>query len=1176
MHMRNKLNTLLLTVTLAFTGKIALQAQNPAACMNYQTLCSNPAVTFTSVGGTGLNGGGVSNPAPNPTPPNLGCMLTNAPNPQWFMINVTVTGTLGFSFGAATSANPQTNFLHWIMWPYTPATCANIFNNTLPPVACNYNCTQSGGTGMGPVPVGGNPCNYQPAINVVQGQKYMILISNGTGVNPTLVSYSTTSAGSPGGADISCNPLTIPNTTACPGQQTVVTASWLGASNTTYSIYAPGVPAPVVQTSPNFTVSNVNGGPYQYTVNATGTNAFNQPISASQNFTLTINPTSTMSVAHATNYCYNSAASITLTPAQGTFNIVGPSIATPPTTNSVITLNNLQSPTNNGIYTVYANPLSTGCTASVTLPINIAPVSFIAVNNQGKFNRCENTIWNNMGVAMPTATSYVWVGPNAFTATVNPPAAGGSGDINIASLQTSHKGDYTITANYNFNGVACPQSLIITLDVVKTGTITAATSATYCQGETIVLTGTANPTPQTYQWSGPGMPGPAPFFYTSSWSAGNTVPPTPSVVLTNSAIPPGGQYLLTAFYTNGVVNCPIQQTHDVYVVSVNPVLVLMPPQGLVCQYANANMAVSAVGAASYTWTGPNPGFTGNTTATIVAAAQPSNSGIYCVKVTYALGAKTCTAEGCNQLTVIPVNSITVVPDVTTCYPGLNSNVNLYSSAIGATSYSWNGPNSYTNNVPNPIIYYAPLSATGIYTVTTTFTAGGLTCYNSNTVNVSVNPVIFFSLPSYTQTCKEKSVTFNGPPGAVSYSWTSSVGIPASVVTNGQNLVLNNLQPTQSGLYVLTVASTGSCTTSRTVEINVLTPISYTLAQKSLTTCAGAELLFEMGATGGSEVYDYQWYPSSYLSTPNSPVVTANPFGTTVYNVLAHDVACPDYTVSHAFTVLVLQAPTPQLVLKETEGCEPLCLDYNAQIKDAAIVTYDFGGLIKVQTAPTDSGRLGRYCLPNPGTYNLKITVEGTNGCNNTFPYPAPIIVYPKSRSEIAWTPDVPTTNENMVTFSPVVKAGNVVSQSWMFTGTGVSGEDTTSEKHPQRKYMETGQFPIMLVSTTDKGCIDTTVSNIEIRDDLSIFIPNSFTPNGDGINDNFQVKGLGFKVESFVLEIFDRWGHSIYSTKDVAKGWDGTAKGTASMEGVYIYKVRVVGANGEGKKEYIGHVTLLK
>jgi gliding motility-associated-like protein len=97
-----------------------------------------------------------------------------------------------------------------------------------------------------------------------------------------------------------------------------------------------------------------------------------------------------------------------------------------------------------------------------------------------------------------------------------------------------------------------------------------------------------------------------------------------------------------------------------------------------------------------------------------------------------------------------------------------------------------------------------------------------------------------------------------------------------------------------------------------------------------------------------------------------------------------------------------------------------------------------------------------------------------------------------------------------------------------------------------------------------------------VIDEMTVFIPNSFTPNGDGTNDVFNVKGLGFKLEGFSMELFDRWGHSMFFTKDVAKGWDGTVKGQPAQDGVYIYKIKAIGVNGEGKKEYIGHVTLMK
>jgi gliding motility-associated-like protein len=60
------------------------------------------------------------------------------------------------------------------------------------------------------------------------------------------------------------------------------------------------------------------------------------------------------------------------------------------------------------------------------------------------------------------------------------------------------------------------------------------------------------------------------------------------------------------------------------------------------------------------------------------------------------------------------------------------------------------------------------------------------------------------------------------------------------------------------------------------------------------------------------------------------------------------------------------------------------------------------------------------------------------------------------------------------------------------------------------------------------------------------------------------------------MDIFDRWGTLVYSTKDAMKGWDGTIKGLNAENGVYVYKVKAIGANGEGRKEYVGHVSLLR
>ncbi len=1151
--MRKNLNTILFAIALFFCSA-SFYAQGTVACNNAQAICSNPTYTFTSTSGFGLVPTlTISNPPANPQGINNGCQLTNAPNPEWMLINVTSSGCLGFSFGAAGSACPQNSFLHWILWPYNATTCNDIFNNTLPPVACNYNCVAAGGTGMGTPPPFASACNFQPCINVLAGEQYLLLVSNGAGVN-TCISFSNT-----GTAGVSCNPLTISSPTACPGQTAVATATWVGASAVTYTLVSPT--GSLTQTSPNFTVASIPTTPpataaIVYTVLASGTNVYGQPITATQNFTLNVNPTATLSVAHATNYCYGDYATVTLTPNQGTFTIVGPGLGSPLTsTNAPLVVpggtTGLSSPNNNGVYTVTA-ALPTGCIASQTLQVNVSPSQFTAfITVSGPtLNICMNANLN-LTASLPSATSYTWTGPNGYTATVG----AALGNTTIPNAQLVNGGLYTVNSFINFNTVTCPRTATVQVNVVQTHSITTVVSYTECEAGSVVLTASAVGVPNTgYSWTGP-----------NGFSSAAQNP-----TLTNLSTANAGVYAVNVVFSNGSVNCPISALTNLQVVPAPVPTPLVP--SVICQYDNANLVAFPAGATSYSWTGPaGSGFSSTLAIVTVTNVQAMHSGTYSLTLVYTQGTRTCAVSNYTQMTVVPVNSISISNSGPGCYPG-NSNIVLSANAIGAVTYSWAGPNSFTANPAsgNTVLYYAQPSASGIYTVTTTFTNSGITCVNSSTTNVSVNPYMQFTLPAYLKSCSESSLTVNGPPGAISYSWTSTSG-NTSFVSNTQNLVFPSLTPDQAGTYVLSVAAPGPCVSSRSVDLVVLGPITLTMQPEGRSVCRGDTILLEVAATGGSQNYSYDWFPSTYLNAPTGSIVTGQPLGTTVYNVLARDITCPTHTVQHSFTINVKQPPMPDLRLSKTEGCEPLCIFYDSRTgNQSAITTYDFGGVLKVQA---DSFY---YCLNVPGEYNLRVLSEGTNGCIGVYDYPTSIKVHPKARADIYWTPDLPTTNDNLLTFNAVPKSGNILFYSWMFSGTGVQGYDTSSVKNPQRKYEDAGKYPVMLISTTDFGCVDTTVKFVEMKDELNVFIPNSFTPNNDGINDLFQVKGLGFRIESFNLEVFDRWGHSIYFTKDVNKGWDGTIKGQSPMEGVYIYKVRIIGANGEGRKEYIGHVTLLK
>jgi gliding motility-associated-like protein len=89
----------------------------------------------------------------------------------------------------------------------------------------------------------------------------------------------------------------------------------------------------------------------------------------------------------------------------------------------------------------------------------------------------------------------------------------------------------------------------------------------------------------------------------------------------------------------------------------------------------------------------------------------------------------------------------------------------------------------------------------------------------------------------------------------------------------------------------------------------------------------------------------------------------------------------------------------------------------------------------------------------------------------------------------------------------------------------------------------------------------------------SLFVPNTFTPNGDGVNELFQA--LVREADTFRLMVFDRWGAPIFSTDDPAQGWDGSHQGTPSPIGVYVWRVDLLELGGTSRTLF-GHVTLLR
>jgi gliding motility-associated-like protein len=119
------------------------------------------------------------------------------------------------------------------------------------------------------------------------------------------------------------------------------------------------------------------------------------------------------------------------------------------------------------------------------------------------------------------------------------------------------------------------------------------------------------------------------------------------------------------------------------------------------------------------------------------------------------------------------------------------------------------------------------------------------------------------------------------------------------------------------------------------------------------------------------------------------------------------------------------------------------------------------------------------------------------------------------------------------------------------------------------KPLTTGEYKFLFEATGGNGCISTQEVNVRVLQ--ALYMPNSFTPNGDGINDLFRVPpGSAFHLEEF--SIFDRWGNKVFATRDITKGWDGKYKNEI-LPGTYLYFI--AGKDLYGKDAVVKGIVVL-
>jgi gliding motility-associated-like protein len=160
----------------------------------------------------------------------------------------------------------------------------------------------------------------------------------------------------------------------------------------------------------------------------------------------------------------------------------------------------------------------------------------------------------------------------------------------------------------------------------------------------------------------------------------------------------------------------------------------------------------------------------------------------------------------------------------------------------------------------------------------------------------------------------------------------------------------------------------------------------------------------------------------------------------------------------------------------------------------------------------------------------------------------------------------------LIKFTTLAK-GKIVSHNWSFGDGGFSQEE--SPQYAYQQPMRETDFQVRYVVTDSYGCEKAITKPMKIYSSCTVFVPNAFTPNGDGLNDFFKIMN-GVKTARFTLKIFNRWGQPVYETKNWKQGWDGYYKGQLQATGTFVWMIQYTDVKSGKLIERKGTVTLIR
>jgi len=473
----------------------------------------------------------------------------------------------------------------------------------------------------------------------------------------------------------------------------------------------------------------------------------------------------------------------------------------------------------------------------------------------------------------------------------------------------------------------------------------------------------------------------------------------------------------------------------------------------------------------------------------------------------------------------------------------------------------------TSRDDDPTYTYAD---TGTYTITL-IANPGLRCSDTATTQFRVYESLDPQIEVSGLFCQDSnSLDFNVGGNFEDYaSFNWFFGPAATPLNSNQDTVRNvSFTASQSNFTVSLQVDQDVCreVRSRVIELfpNPLANFTSDLNQ----ICPPFPVAFANSSTVAGSA-DFLWTfgdgDSSNLSDPSHTYEGSGSYEV-VLNVIATD-RCID-TVAFRDSIFASSSfSTNQIGFDFTpkQGCPPLEVNFfdTSQFAGSADYFWDFdNNQLSNQVQPS-------FTYTDSGYYDIGLLLITSDSCRDTlnlridsairiFPSPEADLQISRDSSSIKGA-EIELDARNSIDY----RKGSLFFEDRLISQSDLSLFEPT----------DTGSFVFSWVAENQFECLDTATADLFVFDEYEFEIPNIFTPNGDGINDEFKVRACG--VYDYFVQIFNRYGEEVYASRSLGQGWDGRINGKKAHSGVYFYRIVIRDLNNQ-VRDFQGTVTLLE